>query len=315
MSVPPVLVSAVGAVLWAVGVGGVGVTDSSALLAVYVAVAGAGLLLQLVGTLFYVMVMGGATRTLVAHLLSGEAVTVRAVYRSVRERFWRLVGAGLVVGFWMGVTGTVAAFVWFVLVLTASLVVSVLGFGLGLPEWAVGVAALGLMLLAAFATLAVFFYLGGLLAYVLQAMMVEGRGVFEAVNRSTKLARRHLRRLATVFFFTTFASISAWMLLVTPLIYVGVAEGYSLNPWSASEAPVWYRIGFQVMWQASSILLAPVWMLGLSLLYIDERVRQEGYDIELAAARVFGTMPDVPQGYAAPLSPALSSIAHARRIT
>ena len=98
------------------------------------------------------------------------------------------------------------------------------------------------------------------------------------------------------------------MLLVTPLIYIGVAEGYSLNPWSAVETPVWYRIGFQVMWQASSILLAPVWMLGLSLLYIDERVRQEGYDIELAAARVFGEMPDVPHGYAAPLSPALAGV-------
>jgi membrane-anchored glycerophosphoryl diester phosphodiesterase (GDPDase) len=216
------------------------------------------------------------------------------------------VSAGLVVGFWMGVTGTVAAFVWFVLLLITTLVISVLGFGLGLPEWAVGVMALGFTLLAALAALAVFFYLGGLLAYVLQAMMVEGRGVFEAVNRSTKLARGHSRRLATVFFFTTFVSFSAWMLLVTPLIYIGVAEGYSLNPWSASEAPVWYRVGFQVMWQASSILLAPIWMLGLSLLYIDERVRQEGYDIELAAERVFGTMPDVPHGYVAPLSPALA---------
>ena len=42
--------------------------------------------------------------------------------------------------------------------------------------------------------------------------------------------------------------------------------------WSASEP-------------LSSILLAPVWMLGMSLPYVDERVRHEGYDIELMASQ------------------------------
>ena len=43
----------------------------------------------------------------------------------------------------------------------------------------------------------------------------------------------------------------------------------------------------------SAILLTPVWMLGLSLLYVDERVRHEGYDIELMAARQLGEVPDI----------------------
>ena len=34
-------------------------------------------------------------------------------------------------------------------------------------------------------------------------------------------------------------------------------------------------------------------MLGLSLLYVDERVRHEGYDIELMAARQLGELPDI----------------------
>jgi hypothetical protein len=34
-------------------------------------------------------------------------------------------------------------------------------------------------------------------------------------------------------------------------------------------------------------------MLGLSLLYVDERVRHEGYDIELMAARQLGEVPDI----------------------
>ena len=36
-----------------------------------------------------------------------------------------------------------------------------------------------------------------------------------------------------------------------------------------------------VLSPVATILLAPVWMMGLSLLYVDERVRHEGYDIEL----------------------------------
>jgi hypothetical protein len=53
--------------------------------------------------------------------------------------------------------------------------------------------------------------------------------------------------------------------------------------------------------------MSPVWMMGLSLLYVDERVRHEGYDIELMAAQVFGEMPAVPAGLNAPLAPAIAA--------
>jgi hypothetical protein len=69
---------------------------------------------------------------------------------------------------------------------------------------------------------------------------------------------------------------------------------------------MWYAVGYSVITQASAILLAPVWMLGLSLMYVDERVRQEGYDVELIASRQLGAMPGAygaaPQApYNAPL--------------
>ncbi len=307
MSVPPVVVSAAGAVLWTLGVRGAGVTDSSSLFAAYVALAAVGAMLQAGGVALYVVVMGGATRNLVGHLLSGERLSVRGVYGSVRRRFWRLAGATLVLGAWLGFVATVAAFVWVIIIAMMSVGIAGLGLNLVFPEWLIGGAVVLVILLAGVAALWVFFYFGGLLAYVLQAMMVEGRGVFAAVSRSIALARGHLRRLAAMFFFTTFASYAAWLLMITPLLYVGIAQGYSLNPFGTGEdAPVWYEIGYQVMWQASAVLLAPVWMLGLSLLYVDERVRQEGYDIELAAARVFGDMPTLAQGQVAPLASALA---------
>jgi hypothetical protein len=48
-------------------------------------------------------------------------------------------------------------------------------------------------------------------------------------------------------------------------------------------------------------------MVGLCLLYVDERVRHEGYDIELMAARRLGEIPAVPSSYINPLQPALAA--------
>src|SRR5436309_15695947 len=92
------------------------------------------------------------------------------------------------------------------------------------------------------------------------------------------------------------------MLLMIPLGWYGYLNGVDLSPFGTS--PSWYAIGYQVIAQCSHIVLTPVWMLGLSLLYVDERVRHEGYDIELMAAQQLDEMPD--QGVASPFGPALS---------
>ena len=108
-----------------------------------------------------------------------------------------------------------------------------------------------------------------------------------------------------MFLFTTFATYSALMLLLIPLGWYGYLHGINPFDLTQSEWPVWYAIGYQVVGQISSILLMPVWMLGLSLLYVDERVRHEGYDIELLAQQRLGEMPQLPDGRIAPLAPAL----------
>ena len=74
-----------------------------------------------------------------------------------------------------------------------------------------------------------------------------------------------------------------------------------------NSVPVTFEILTQLVSQASLIFLTPVWMIGLCLLYVDERVRHESYDIELAAARRLGEIPDVPADYINPLQPALVS--------
>ena len=129
------------------------------------------------------------------------------------------------------------------------------------------------------------------------------------------LAKRHcgrpVRRLAALFTFTTVATYSALALLYVPLAWYASANGVQLMTFDADLIPAWYEIAYNLIWQVSFILLSPVWMVGLCLLYVDERVRREGYDIELMAARRLGDIPSVPATYVNPLNPALSSTVEA----
>ena len=151
----------------------------------------------------------------------------------------------------------------------------------------------------------VFFLVVGRVAYVPQVMLVEGKGVFQAVGRSFSLARGNVRRLMAMTLFTTFATYSALMILAVPLGWYGYLNGVDPS-WDSEQWPAWYAIAYSVLGPLSSIVLTPVWMLGLSLLYVDERVRHEGYDIELMAARQLGELPDV--NVSSPLGTALHSL-------
>ena len=298
---PPVVVAAIGSILWTVGLREVSLAESAGWGALYVAFMIVGAVLLLVGNFSFLLVMGGASRNLVMHLLWGEPVAALSIYRNVRARFWGLAGALLMIGLLALAVSMPVLFIYAMIVsLTVVGIVGATGastFG-GLLAAAAGVAlSLG--------ALFIIFLVMGRVAYVPQVMLVEGRGVFDALGRSIALARGNVRRLTAMFLFTTFATYSVLMLLVVPLGWVGFLQGVNPLSLGQSEWPLWYSIGYQVITQSSSILLAPVWMLGLSLLYVDERVRHEGYDIELMAMQRLGGMPELPGGGEAPLAPAI----------
>ena len=136
---------------------------------------------------------------------------------------------------------------------------------------------------------------------------MPGRGARAKGRARKRGAGGSTRRLAALFVFTTVATYSALALLYVPLAWYASANGVQLMTFDADLIPAWYEIAYNLIWQVSFILLSPVWMVGLCLLYVDERVRREGYDIELMAARRLGDIPSVPAAYVNPLNPALSS--------
>lgn len=298
---PPVIIVAIGWIVFSITIRRVFAASENEDLFFYGLLWTLSVAIMLGGYLLTLVVMGGATRTLVAHLLRNDAVTAAATYRAVRSRFWGLLGASLIVLGWI-LASSVAAFVGWEMAFFGFLLGS-MALASFAPLWLPAVVGgIGLVVATALA-LWVFFLIVGRVAYVPQVMLVEGKGVFQALARSFSLARGNVRRLMAMTLFTTFATNSALMILLVPLGWYGYLNG--VDPLNSAQWPAWYAIAYSVLGPLSSILLTPVWMLGLSLLYVDERVRHEGYDLELMAARQLGELPDID--VSSPLGTALHS--------
>jgi hypothetical protein len=250
------------------------------------------------------VVMGGASRNFVRHLLFGEAVTFKETYRNAWQRLPGLISASLIITLLLGFVGFV---LFYIGLLVGLLTVGLAVYSFSFSPFVAFIVSLALGLAIAFGTGWLFFLLASRLAYVPQVMLVEGSGVFAAMGRSASLASGNVKRLAALFLFSIVAAYSALLLLYVPLAWYAWANGVEFFAFDADAIPAWYEIANQVISQASLILLMPVWMIGLCLLYVDERVRHEGYDIELLAARRLGEIPAVPTDFINPLQPALTN--------
>ena len=301
IAAPPVIISALGSVVFTVAWRNVFDTPTGALLVLYVLLVIGGLLLILAGHIFSLIVMGGAARNLVTHLLWNHPVSVRTTYAAVRSRFGPLLMASIAMLLWVGLSMMIALFgLYLVMIAVAAGIVVAAQVA---PAWLSVVFGVVGFVIGILASLWLFFFFVGRIAYVPQAMLVEGKGVFESISRSFSLARGNVKRLMAMSIFIAFATYSALMILVVPLGWYGYLNGVDPSPWNATAWPAWYAIGYSVLEPLSSIVLAPVWIVGLSLLYVDERVRHEGYDIELMAAQHLGQMPDM--NVTSPFAPAI----------
>jgi hypothetical protein len=301
IAAPPVVVSTIGAVLITISWREMFVTSESSSLGLYTLMLITGLTLWLGGLLFNMVVMGGAARNLITHLLWNEPVAVKTTYSNVKSRFWGLLFASAIIFIIVGLIFFVIliAYTWTLGLIFAGLALTGILF---VPVLAQLVGFL-VTLAVTLAALWVFFFLAGKFAYVPQVMLIEGKGIADSIGRSASLASGNAKRLMAMALFAIFASYSAWMILIGLLGWFGYWVGVEVQ--QMDLWPQWFSISYQVIGQASLILLTPVWMLGLSLLYVDERVRHEGYDIELLAAKRLGDVPKVPKGYINPLTPAL----------
>src|SRR5215510_6822524 len=209
---PPVIIIAAGWVLFSISIRKVFSTLEVSDLFLNASLVFVAVCIMITGYLFILVVMGGATRTLVAHLLRNDPVTARATYTAVRARFWGLVGASLIILFWIFAALFVAASGGQMIGLVTLFAAGALS--LVAPPWLSGVLGVVGTLVAIALSLWLFFLIVGRIVYVPQVMLVEGKGVFDAVGRSFSLASGNVRRLMAMTLFTTFGIMSAMLLLL-----------------------------------------------------------------------------------------------------
>jgi len=307
IAAPPIIMGTIVSIGWTLlgrqifSVGSARVSDE--LVGYYLFTRFGGLLILLTELVAALTVMGGASRNFVRHILFDEPVTFRETYKNTIKRLGGLIVASTLITLLLGFFGLIVVYLA-ILVAAVGVMIAIAAFSFA--PFVSFIVSLVLSLAAAAGALWLFFLAASRFAYVPQVMLVEGLGVFSAVGRSSSLASGNVKRLAGLFVFTTVAINSALALLYIPLGWLAWVSGVELFAFNSDTVPAWYEIAAQFVWQTSLILLIPTWMIGLCLLYIDERVRHEGYDIELMAARRLGEIPAVPQDFVNPLQPALS---------
>jgi len=243
-------------------------------------------LLSLVSSVISLVLYGitqAATTWSVSAVYLGEPATIKAAYRTALKHWFRytlIVLRQIWAGFWLPV-----------------MLFSVgLGVQFSLLQSTGGTAVAGLLYVIAFFSLAYAIWAYIRVSLAVPAAVVESLRVGASLKRSKKLLvdRKVRVFLLLVFLFALYSVIGA---IQAPLAYLAIrARG--------TEAFVTHAISLGISFVAGT-LVGPIGAIAVCLLYIDERVRREGFDIEWMMTRIAPGPPPLPDVIAnsAPLEP------------
>lgn len=203
----------------------------------------------------------------------GNAITIREAYKAVWRRGWNHVGLYLLQGVFVGII----PFSIFFLVFVATA-----AFNAMLVRSGVGTSAA-----AGFLVILLMGALGAGTIYVLTRMclafpatVVEGVSAWRAIVRSNSLSKG-TRGRAFVLFLLGWAlnqviTIAIFVPIVIVIAFVPSLQGPEhAGAVGAITAVLVYGGAF-----AAQAFIRPIYGIGLTLLYLDQRIRKEGFDIE-----------------------------------
>jgi hypothetical protein len=241
-------------------------TDSlshSQIVSLFVAVGGlaAGTELQSIGLLF---VSG-----MIAHVTSAAAVgrklTMGEAWAATHGKRWRLLGMAFLLG--LAVVVVIGA---------AVLLVVFVAVGLNASLGAIVVLSI---LLAVLVFVGYLWFWVRIRALAVPALMLEPAGILGALGRAIRLTRRQFWRLLGLLLLVTLVTGVAGAILRAPFSIAGqvVATGSS----DTGHGLLIYLLLTAVGTVVSSAVLQPFTAAVSALLYIDQRIRKEAYDVEL----------------------------------
>ena len=128
-------------------------------------------------------------------------------------------------------------------------------------------------------------------ALAIPVAVLEDKGLRDSVSRSaelTKGSRGRILVIGVLFMILTYTVFALWEIPI--FILIGTfTRGH--NP---AEFPVWSQIAFPVGSFLTQCLVSPLLTIALSLVYYDQRVRKEGFDLELMMSALDGGQGQAP---------------------
>jgi len=272
------------------GITRAGLGASAAVLAIAILAALVALPIYLAA---YVFSIAGLTQAAVsAH--GGEKLTIRAALASVKPRFWTylwylilqsivvalipLAGAGAIIGviIFLGTLG---------------------GGGLA-SNIAVGFFAV----LAGAAAIVIMIWLALTYSMGVTVCVVEKKTAWESLQRAAQLSKGTRGRIFVMFLLVIVLSMAVSMasyFILAAIIAIATAVGGGVQ--STTVAAMIGGIIQFVLSFSMQMILAPVTWIALVLFYFDQRIRTEGYDIEMMMAQAGMTQLPPEASPAAPM--------------
>ncbi len=244
------------------------------------------LVLGLIGypiwVLTLVATLAGLARVVGDHLMMDEPITFKACFAAVRKRFRDSLKLGfLVIGLLFLMMFALGAALMVIGVIV-QVVVTIVG-SMALPEWGLvatvvvlALAALGALFVVGSAILARFVFLP-------QVVMIEGESPGMASGRARHLGGGNAFRVGAILLFSYFFTLSLFAALTLPLLAGLYLSGVYTDDLLSN--PV-LNVVYTAFQDISSLLALPIWSVAFTLLYFDNRVRKEAYDVELLARDV-----------------------------
>ena len=224
----------------------------------------------------------GASRVVGDNLMMGEPITFRRCFAVVRGKVGSVIVLGLLIialGFGLNIVAGFAIFIILLIIgVAAGLITS-----MHLPQWAIVIAGVILVLLVIAVAMFVASFFFARVVFMPQVLMIEGESAGSSLSRAIKLGKGNWYRVLSIGLFVYFVSFSLLGALSEPVLIILYMTGnLDQNFFVGSGWNIFYT-SFQNL---ASMLVLPIWMLSFTLLYFDSRVRKEAYDVELLAREV-----------------------------
>ncbi len=276
-ALPPALMLVVGLLMVGITSANLATATPSTAAIAAVVVAGIGMILGSIAYLVGMAIAQGATVFAVSAVHLGRPTTIRESYARVKGKYGRLLNVIISIAIRVGGVAVLAILLPFSLTLLTTGAAKFSPILFGVLAVLAGIALLvGMIAGTVFAI-----YLAASYSLAVPSCVLEDLKARAALKRSRFLAKGSILKILAIY------------LLVT-VLNVGISGGV-LFPLQlaqlAVKATLW-RVVLSVVYQMAAFvvgaLVGPLAGIALALVYYDERVRKEAYDIQLMMEAIAG---------------------------